>query len=213
MPLLTPFKLYQWLYSMCRTVFILITSVYKWTWSACVCFSIAFRYLSYKPVLLWLLWWYKRSGDLKENMKQVLQKSLPVNKDNEWCKSPWWYFVILLELEQESELPWPCRSKITTWINDRARVWRPWLNFAFLAILNNSVDQWLCLDQGCKLYENKRIDSGHDSRNIQVWESISLIELCTKCLGVYYICFSQAATNLHPCWLCPSIFMLISIFN
>ena len=54
--------------------------------------------------------------------------------------------------------------------------------------------------QGCKFNKNQRIDSRHDSRNIQVWESISLIEWCTKCLGVYYIWFSQAATNLHP-WI------------
>ena len=53
--------------------------------------------------------------------------------------------------------------------------------------------------QGCKFEENQRIYSRHNSRNIQVWESISLIELCTRCLSVYYIWFSQATMNLHPC--------------
>ena len=65
-------------------------------------------------------------------------------------------------------------------------------------------ESWSCcnIKQGCKFNENQRIDSRHDSRSIQVWESISLIELCTKCLNVYYIWFSQAATNLHPCQDC-----------
>ncbi len=60
---------------------------------------------------------------------------------------------------------------------------------SFLTLLSQSHHSSDDGNQGCKF---------DDSRNIQVWESISLIELCTKCLSVYYIWFSQAATNLHP---------------
>ena len=44
-----------------------------------------------------------------------------------------------------------------------------------------------------------RIDSRYDSRNIQLWKSISSIELYTNWLSFDWIWFSQTKTNLQPC--------------
>ena len=52
--------------------------------------------------------------------------------------------------------------------------------------------------QGLTLNENHRINRTH-SRNIQIWESISLFELHTKCSSFSEILFLQTKSKVNPC--------------
>ena len=52
---------------------------------------------------------------------------------------------------------------------------------------------------GLTFDENHRIASCSDSRDIQIWESISFIESYSKCISVSEIWFSLTDTKVSPC--------------
>ena len=66
---------------------------------------------------------------------------------------------------------------------------------------NAHTHEWYCiLNQGYTFDENRRIDSCSDSCIIQIWQSISLIELCSrpKCSSFSEIWLSRTETKVSP---------------